>query len=174
MPSNQDEVSGKGGTIMQFRSGVSVRATPHAATTTWRTSTLRPAKMSRETAPFRKLRLAITGTRPKRPCSKTAWALTHGYLTTLRSFHRTHLDTMTRRDSSRGLLPNATGDIINDDGTTASVTVPAMCFRNVIRVGAKSYYETNQDLALSMSTRINPPQTVSPQLDLTTHRPSLR
>jgi hypothetical protein len=73
-----------------------------------------------------------------------------------------------------GLLPNATGDIINDDGTTASVTVPAMCFRNVIRVGAKSYYETNQDLALSMSTRINPPQTVSPQLDLTTHRPSLR
>lgn len=54
------------------------------------------------------------------------------------------------------LLPNATGKIINDDGTTTSVTVPALCFRNAIRDGAKSYYETNQDLVLGMSTRIFP------------------
>lgn len=72
-----------------------------------------------------------------------------------------------------GLLPSATGEIINDDGENISVTVPAICFRNLIKVGAKSSYETNQDLVLSMSARIFPPQTVSPQLDLTTNRPSL-
>ena len=60
------------------------------------------------------------------------------------------------------LLPNATGDIINDDGTTTSVTVPALCFRNAIKDGAKSYYETNQDLVLGMSTRIFPQDAVSP------------
>ena len=71
-----------------------------------------------------------------------------------------------------GLLPKATVEIIKDDGTEATVTVPAYCLRNIARVGAKSHYETNQDLALGMSTRILPPDLVSPQLDLTTNRPS--
>mmetsp|Transcript_11970 Transcript_11970/g.29851 ORF Transcript_11970/g.29851 Transcript_11970/m.29851 type:complete len:504 (+) Transcript_11970:31-1542(+) len=57
-----------------------------------------------------------------------------------------------------GLLPNATGEIINDDGTEATVTVPAYCYRNIVRVGAKSYYETNQDLVLGTIMRIWPPE----------------
>jgi hypothetical protein len=56
------------------------------------------------------------------------------------------------------LLPNATGEIIYDDGTPATVSVPAFCFKHVIRDGAKSYYETNQDLVLSSSNRIFPPE----------------
>ena len=168
-----DGVHGTGGTVMQFRSGLSADTRCGAFNmayynlktgeddegkcpvddvkfgSNWDTSTAPEMAVFDDRLGFdRWLPDDFTGARPPAP----GYDDTAGFLA--------------------GLLPNATGEIINGDGKEATVTVPAYCFRNIARVGAKSYYETNQDLALGMSTRIRPTEAVSPQLDRTTNRPS--
>ena len=59
------------------------------------------------------------------------------------------------------LLPSESGETKDADNKATTVTVPGYCFRNVIKPGAKSYYENNKDLVLGMSVRIFPSESVS-------------